>query len=298
MAHQPCIWCTYDITKDEKNDQGQYIHSTMNITRTLDEANRIVSTFEKGLNGYVKSPIINIDFKFCVFDTLHLFLRITDKLFAILFDFIENCESGEDDLEKRPMMKGFLDFLKNECKICNPYYFKQKNNTGEKVKLRSLNSNELENIYRALSITDVNGNQTVLITILKPSQDHLQELTMINALWLNFYKYYQIIKNRIAINIESLTNSLKCFFNILKDSHFESCLNLTPYLHILIHHLPVFLEIYGDIDIFNLQGFEKLNHVLKQAYQGNTNKKTHVYLKQLLSVRNRYELNYFDVNFA
>ena len=302
-SNQPCIWCYYNIKEDIQDNHGMFIHNKMQISRTLDEATRIANLgLKDGLNGYVSRPIINIDFKFCMFDSLHLFLRITDKLFTILFDYIESCDLGEEKLEKRPMMKLFLNFLTIDCKLSNVYYLKQKNNSGEKIKIRSLNSNELDKIFKTIAeVTNTDENGLVLtglVYILKPSQVKLVELEVINKLWLSFYKFYEIIKNRkIPDSIDTLTSSLKYFFHILKVHRFESCLNLTPYLHTLIHHLPVFLEIHGDLDIFNLQGLEKLNHVLKAAYFKNTNKKSQIYLKQLLQIRNRNELNNFNYEF-
>ena len=294
-SNQPCIWCDYNIKGDITDEAGNYIYSSKNINRTLRESMRSIGT-----KGYKRNSIINIEFRNCVVDTLHLFLRITEKLWKILILWIEQNDATQrnDNLSRRPLMKRFLDFISIECNLYNVYYIKENNNLEESVQFRSFNSNEFETIFtRIFKLTadynfeDKNG----LLRILEPVREiGRPKLRLINHIWLKFYQLYQHSVNRKKFDSSAdLTNALKNFFITLKQPRFENCLNLTPYLHTLIHHLPEFIEIHDDINIFNLQGFEKLNQVLRNHYQRSTNKKTKIYLKQLLSIRNRSELIHF-----
>ena len=89
-------------------------------------------------------------------------------------------------------------------------------------------------------------------------------------------------------SIERLKDDLKTwlgFYLTLKDG------KITPYVHAFVFHVPEFLEKYHDINVFNLQGLEKLNDLSTIYYQRSTNKqrKNKSYLLQLLQKRNRIE---------
>ena len=40
----------------------------------------------------------------------------------------------------------------------------------------------------------------------------------------------------------------------------------TPYIHILCFHIPEFIEIYGNMNLFSMQGLENLNSFSKLNY--------------------------------
>lgn len=305
QSDQPCIWCDYNIKNDKVDKYGNFIYSSMKINRTLTESDTLRKNPENGTKGYKEKPIINIDFNNCVVDTLHLYLRITEKLFLILFDWIGQNDKGKinQNLSERPLMKRFIDFLTDECKLYHVHYFKEYKTLKESIKLRSLNSNEYDTIFSTIfKITNNEFGDTNGLTRLmvegngKPLDKEANErLNVINHSFFKFFQIYQVIKNRKKVQTENgLMNAMKNLFITIKQAKFESCLNLTPYLHTLVHHTTEFLDKYKDIDIFNLQGFEKLNSVLRTNYARSTNKKTKIYLKQLLNVRNRNELIHFD----
>lgn len=73
---------------------------------------------------------------------------------------------------------------------------------------------------------------------------------------------------------------------------------ITPYMHIFHSHLSDFVNDLGDINDYNMQGFEKQNDQLTQDYFGATNKQKQDFLRQMIQKRNRIEIisfnNYFD----
>ena len=69
-----------------------------------------------------------INFDKCIVDILHLFLRITDKLYSLLLNKLEQLDkqySGYENgkLENMKLTKLFLDFL-SSCDLTAPYYVK------------------------------------------------------------------------------------------------------------------------------------------------------------------------------
>ena len=65
------------------------------------------------------------------------------------------------------------------------------------------------------------------------------------------------------------------------------------YMHHIMGHLSDRVSRYGDIDLFNIQGLEKLNDITTTQYFRGTNRK-HDYISQLMYKRIRlehYQLN-------
>ena len=133
-ALEGCVWCKYSMgNKPNKNDNWP-----ISKNLSLDEENQEVK------------PIIKfIDYKNCVVDLLHLLLRVTDQLYKLLFFKFARIDKNDGaDVNLRPNLKIFLDFLKNKCKISNAFYISLK--STEKNKLRSLNRNERMRIFEEL----------------------------------------------------------------------------------------------------------------------------------------------------
>ena len=62
-----------------------------------------------------------------------------------------------------------------------------------------------------------------------------------------------------------------------------------------MYHVPEFISKFKNLSMFNLQGLEKLNDIVKHNYFKQTNHKNEQFLKQLIEKKNRMELNLFDV---
>jgi hypothetical protein len=69
---------------------------------------------------------------------------------------------------------------------------------------------------------------------------------------------------------------------------------ITPYMHIFQSHLCDFVQDFGDINDYNLQGFEKQNDQLTKDYFGSTNRQKQDFLRQLIQKRNRIEIISFN----
>ena len=59
-------------------------------------------------------------------------------------------------------------------------------------------------------------------------------------------------------------------------------------MHLFSSHLSYFVKSFGDVDLFNIQGLEKLNDLTKSEFFRATNK-TKYFCSQILTRRNRLE---------
>ena len=62
----------------------------------------------------------------------------------------------------------------------------------------------------------------------------------------------------------------------------------TPYMHLMYDHITQLIEQEGDIDVFNIQGLEKLNDNTSTEYFRKTNKKKD-FIEQMIRSRSRTE---------
>ena len=54
--------------------------------------------------------------------------------------------------------------------------------------------------------------------------------------------------------VTSLAESLNEFYVFCRELNSPYLQKLTPYLHTVVYHLPVILDIHPNINMFNLQG--------------------------------------------
>jgi hypothetical protein len=289
-ASEACIYCKANLRNPPD------INENWPITRQLKDT---PDNFE---------PLIQfIDYDKCVIDLLHLLLRITDTLYYLLLLKLLKMDGNPQttNLDERPNLKIFVNFLKDQCKIVNPIYTSEK--SVEKFVFRNFNGNERIRIFKELfkkylGPHEYNNNvqkrknfKDLYPNIVNESYNFTYE----NSVWLEFYLILKKIKkfkrNPFDPNIlkPRLLLWLRAFLKISKiNRNFET---IGPYLHIWAFHMVELLQIHNNINIFNTQGLEKLNGFCIQYYHTSTNKQTgsgvnkNKYLKQLMSKRNRIE---------
>ena len=61
---------------------------------------------------------------------------------------------------------------------------------------------------------------------------------------------------------------------------------VTPYMHLMISHMWFYVQLHGDVDIFNIQGLEKLNDFTSTEYFRATNKQRYIWI--LTELTNQY----------
>ena len=97
---------------------------------------------------------------------------------------------------------------------------------------------------------------------------NLNDTTMIHRM---FYKIFIKIKDNYYIGkidelIDDTESWRQAFLKVYQDKDF------TPYMHLLVSHMGFYVERHGDVDIFNIQGLEKLNDHTSTEYFRASNK--------------------------
>ena len=259
IASFSCIFCHHDVHRDiEHNLLRNNIEKE--IERTLAESTRITNSKTKEHKGYKKEPIVHIEFKNSVVDTLHLLMRITDKKIESLMDIIRRIDlkSNGSDLSERPMMKNFLDFLETTCEIVKPYYIKTRNKKAEDdcIELRTFTSNEIKKMLECISKTNFH---TILCPNYSLEKNFDNELKKMTGVWKLFYKIYIAItkeneEENLTSEIDGLQKLVNDYHELIVRSKFNTIPNFTPYMHIITYHLTQLMKRHSNIHIFNLQG--------------------------------------------
>ena len=137
-----CFLCK--ITKEEfsKNNLAEIKCEKRSIDELLEKIKKIPYFDKEHVNGYKKAPIFSfITFDDLVFDTLHLSLRLPEKLIKLITsEFIRLDANDSLNIDKLPHQKRFYESLIN-IGICKPYNIINNENT-KKIELRSINGSE------------------------------------------------------------------------------------------------------------------------------------------------------------
>ncbi|RMZ97560.1 hypothetical protein BpHYR1_039871 [Brachionus plicatilis] len=110
-----------------KTSKGNYTIGMAQLDEEYSDLKDLLAEHFRGISknkakenlGYKDLSLINFDYHFCLIDTLHLFLRITDKLLELFIK--ELCAFDNIDLTKHHCLKKIFDLLKTRCKVksCN-----------------------------------------------------------------------------------------------------------------------------------------------------------------------------------
>ncbi len=293
----PCPWCTWkSITRNYQKESpaqikalnDELLNGKWSINgRDHEKANKLFTekTSAKRL-GYLQPSLFKfIKFNDCVPDPLHMMLRISDKLFDLLLFRLEELEKNEksfksNDKTTQELSLILLEFLKNEktgCSLNEPYYYSEKE---KKFKLRKLNSNERITIFKKLkttSLTKLFPKKFQKDDFLKNFEDILNEFYKLIELIKIDYTKEEFKKAEVELKLKNWLKKL-----LLVDA------NITPYIHIFCHHIPQFIEKFQYLELFSMNGLEKLNHIVKQSYFKQTNHRKNFTI-MLIKKMNRME---------
>jgi hypothetical protein len=219
-------------------------------------------------------PILQIPFHRIVIDVLHLFLRITDVLYVLFVSDLRELDGKQKnqvDLSTQPHLRQFFADLTAIYQIRRPFYV-----NGKELKLRDLQGPEKKKLF-----------SNVDLKVYSPEN---QKLRMVNKLWIDFMTIFNKIKGNDA-NKDIIKNSTKQW--LLSFSELYRASHITPYMHCFGNHIHEFIDLYGGVNQFNLEGLEKLNHLTHSHVFRSTNMHSD-YLTQVLKKRNRLEVTCRD----
>ena len=271
-SNNPCIWCPWNCKNSDSNHEWS-------ISERTHELVRIMSNSKK--EGYKNTSLLPfIAFERTVVDPLHMGLRITDKIFKKLLHHLEFLDNDSSiDLNKRPLFKKLWNFFEYECELTTPFEIDKSTSS---YKMRSLNQNER---IKKLDTLKYDKN---LLNLFPEIRDD-SKIKILNFVLIEFYDLFLFIKQDHSDFFDEA--SLKLRLNKWLSFWFKASdkEKLTPYLHIFIHHVPEFIRVFKNINIFSTQGLEKLNDEIKCNYIRQTNKLRETFVQQLLEKCNRIE---------
>lgn len=118
-----------------------------------------------------------------------------------------------------------------------------------------------------------------------------------NYVWKNFHGIYLKIKafdsqedtSQIDEEVIGLKQDLKERWEIYILLSARD--HITPYIHAFVFHIPDFIIRFRKVNLYNVQGLEKLNDLVTNNYHRSTNKQRteKKYLLQLIKKQNRME---------
>lgn len=292
----PCPWCTWKSESKKDIWTETEINSIWPIDGRDHQTAACLSKEKTSSKrkGYLREPIFPfIEFSNTVVDPLHLMLRISDKLFELLLLRLKKLDSEQPTFKIRDfstcyLTLSFLDYLKDEktgCNLTSPYYAAEGG-----FKLRTLNENERMRIFEKLFYCNS------LLNIFPSKFQNDSTLININDVFKGFYEIIKLLKNDYNIEIFN-----KCELELKIKDWLRKLIqvdnNITPYTHILCFHVPEFIEKFRNLNLFSMQGLEKLNHITKLNYFKSTNHRKN-FTSTLIKKMNRMELIHLKGNLS
>jgi hypothetical protein len=110
--------------------------------------------------------------------------------------------------------------------------------------------------------------------------------------WKDFYKILNIVKeNKDVVKSEEIASMTANWLKNYLNFHFEK--TVTPYIHVFCNHLHEFINVHGDVNVFNLEGLEKLNDISTIEFFRSSNRwleRKSNFLIQIIKRRSRLEI--------
>ena len=107
-----------------------------------------------------------------------------------------------------------------------------------------------------------------------PNADKIQEI------WTWFDKIYEQLQSTDHLDPDQLQDDVNNWITIFTSIYLIK--HVTPYMHILVSHIPPFIKLYGSLACFPQQGLEKLNDEITKDYFSSTNQRNTESLVQLM----------------
>ena len=288
-----CLYCKVD--KKDRGDMSkpEHYYSEGSLIRTIEQmklyAGKKASNF-----GCIHPPLIHIDLNHIVIDELHLMMRVVDVLLRNIIEETVNKDQKEkirgpvQNSEKNKNLNELVNAIK-QCGVSfSVWETKMKDGRGDYLKnleWTSLTGGDMKKLLHYLP--------EKLSTVACFQSEVARE--MVVELWKNFKSIYGVISawspsdTDIETYFEKANDWALDFLRLSKFSEGYDRKSVTPYMHIMIYHVPYFLKKYRSLKQFTGQGVEKVNDDIKLIYHRKTNR--HNTTEDALRVRARKNLN-------
>lgn len=268
-----CIYCKVKACDRGDTSQPENYYNEGDLVRTLES---ISSDCRKKLHSCLHSPLTNIELKHIVCDELHMMLRITDRLF-------ENLITDAADMDNKQRHLSGVKSLKDEnsctsklvaaIRACGVYFniyerLDSAGNSSGKLECTSLLGNERKKVMKLLP------EKLMLANCLHPDSG-----STVIRLWKCFADFYFKLCGLTSseeMTNASLFNHAKLFIDTflslegVRKGYERS--RVTPYMHVMLYHMPRLVQDNCGITQFSGQGMEKANDRAKTIHQNRSNK--------------------------
>ena len=268
-----CLWCK--IAKDLrwKMDFVLDHYNTPPLLRTLEEMTKM--SHKKGTQEKYScehEPLLKVELDHVVLDELHLLLRIMDVLInnlvkeAVEWDKKENFNRRKADQKDSHIKK-----IQSTIRSCGISF-----DIWEKTNADGKGSGQYD--FTSLLGTD----KKKLLSELPQKLDactHRDTCQTLMQIWRDFQELYNIVtnKNPCPDTIDQYFTKAKSWINLftsLRDKRLGyRRADVTPYMHSLVYHIPMFLKTFKSVKLFTGQGVEKNNDVARNVVLHKSNKR-------------------------
>lgn len=187
---------------------------------------------------------------------MHLFLRISDVFINLLtlelrrLDGIEKAKIHELDRGSATNVATYEWFLNTKCKISFAWFVGK---DTKSLQWRDLTEPEKLKLFDRINIPE-----------LFPA---VPQAESVQKLWKSFIDIYNTLRTSSPLCSEEIMNFevrvqtwITLFLSIYQSK------NVTPYIHILVSHVPEVFHKYGTLSPFTQQGLEKLNDDITKSF--------------------------------
>jgi hypothetical protein len=284
-SNHPCIWCTQskkDFSLAKKSSDRTFLtdHEIKNLIRNDPKHNH---------HGYKHESLLSdvIPFKKCIVDMLHLFIRISETLLQGLTKQLalrDNFKKNSKDISNYPNISRYFNFLEQKCKV--KVFFNESSWTEKKSLLhRNLTGKEKRRIFNNIDFVNTFPD------LFENDDDEKKKLKKYEQVWKKFNEIILFIKkNREKSNAGKIKSMTENWLKIFLDFHFAD--DITPYIHVLCNHMHEFVEENGNVNVYNVEGLEKLNDISTMEFFKSTNKwidRGSSFIKQMMQRRARLD---------
>jgi hypothetical protein len=236
-----CPWCL--CSRDQHGD----LSKDWRIEKNMEQ----IATNYNDINGHIRPPLFNmISIDHIIFDELHVFLRITDRLWELMLAEIKD-RGLFNDLTREVIIKEM-----QRLKV--PFYFWE-NKESHNWEYTSLMGGDKEKVLRFFNLK----------LLFKPSRAQL-----IRNLWNQFYQIYCAIRDNTTDPAQLKCKALDWLSLFLTPSQGDPTNSktfiqglylpsqITPYIHALVYHGWKLLEKHKTwgLKAFSCSAVEKKNH--------------------------------------
>ncbi|XP_060083702.1 uncharacterized protein LOC132562943 [Ylistrum balloti] len=211
-----------------------------------------------------------------VLDLLHLFLRITDKLFNLLVTelrALDNVSQNTTFVELDRDKVKHVSALENALQQMGISFELYINKETRKLEYRDLTGPEKQILMTKFQASDLLPNS--------------ERANQIQELWDAFSDINMILKS-LSPNPDEVQRKAENWCRMYV-SLYQSR-DITPYIHALRYHVSELIKFHGNLVSFSQQGLEKMNDIITKSYFRATNHKGLLALKQVMEKQNRLVL--------